>query len=99
MSLTERLLGHACGLTCHIINEHGYSADLQDLPFIAHLVNLDPALIPCDQLEVFIEHIPCAERLATCQDACSAATIDVTSLPRRLSRILFSCMAISKVWE
>ena len=67
-----------------------------------------------NRLEVFIEHIPRAER----QDACSAATIDLTSLPmhieqggyrvslvprplgmRLLSRILCSCMAISKVWE
>ena len=32
-----------------------------------------------NKLEVFIEHIPRAGR----QDACSAATIDVTSLPMR----------------
>ena len=39
---------------------------------------------------------------STGQDACSAATIDVTSDAHRtgrLSRILCSCMAISKVWE
>ena len=49
------------------------------------------------KLEVFIEHIPHAERL---QDI---AITDVASLPMRieqvLSRILYLCMAISKVWE
>ena len=34
------------------------------------------------ELEVFIEHIPRAER----QDACGAATIDVTSLPMRIEQ-------------
>ena len=34
------------------------------------------------KLEVFIEHIPRAER----QDACSAATINVTSLPMRIKQ-------------
>ena len=34
------------------------------------------------ELGVFIEHIPRAER----QDACGAATIDVTSLPMRIEQ-------------
>ena len=37
---------------------------------------------------MFIEHIPRAERTSrtTGQDACSAATIDVTSLPMRIKQ-------------
>ena len=49
------------------------------------------------QLEVFLEHI------ATPRGTFSAATINVTFLPMRieqvLSRILCSCMVISKVWK
>ena len=86
------------------------------MPYVLHACSYEGCrgVVSATELEVFIEHIPRAER----QDACSAATIDVTSLPMRieqggyrvslvprplgtrlLSRIQCSCMAISKVWE
>ena len=38
------------------------------------------------KLEVFIEHIPRADHERLQADACSAATIDVTSLPMRIEQ-------------
>ena len=50
------------------------------------------------ELEVFIEHIPRAEHLQARQDACSAATTNVTSLPMRIEQGGYRVYCVHVLW-